>query len=111
MMFFSRCTVLLRTLPNHYTDNSSYTWFALMTPTSMNKFLGNLGKADLYDFKRPEMGKAVQAVNDFQAVSTIIGKDSGNFVAPYGAEAEALINGPWFVSSLQAPPLFISTVP
>ena len=45
--------LLLHTVLEEFSDNSTYTWFPLQTHESMEVFLNKLGIADYYDFSCP----------------------------------------------------------
>ncbi|KAF4610857.1 hypothetical protein D9613_007045 [Agrocybe pediades] len=74
--------LLLRTLPNNFTENSVYTFFPLMTPESMKVHLTKLGVIDQYDLNRPKTRSPQVEVKGHQRVGAIL-KDKESFVAPY----------------------------
>ena len=84
--------LFLRTLPNHFTSDSTYTWFPLMTPESMAKYTQKLGVKDRYDFKRPTAADPVHHVDNYAAVVTAL-KDSKSFRPPYADRVGAVVKG------------------
>ena len=65
--------LLLRGLPGQFTENSTYTWFPLQTPESMQVFLGELGTADRYTFSRPGVSPATATVREYNDVRQVLG--------------------------------------
>ena len=55
--------LFLRTLPDEFTENSTYAWFPLMTPKAMDEVLTELGQKDKYDLVRP---KTTRAAHEFK---------------------------------------------
>lgn len=84
--------LLLRTLPDHFTDNSVYTFFPLMTPASMKVILTKLNILDQYDLSRPTSKAPVITVAGYSDVTSIFG-DKENFISHYAARAEKIIKG------------------
>ena len=84
--------LLLRTLPNHFTDDSVYTFFPLMTPASMKLILTKLDALDQYDLSRPTAKASVITVAGYSDVTNIFG-DKENFTSHYAAKAEKIIKG------------------
>lgn len=84
--------LFLRTLPNHYTSDSTYTWFPLMTPESMAKYTQKLGVRDRYDFTRPGPAKPLHLVDDYPTVAAAL-KDLKNFRPPYADRVGAVVKG------------------
>ncbi|KAF9482553.1 linoleate diol synthase [Pholiota conissans] len=76
--------LLLRTLPNHFTENSVYTFFPLMTPESMKTNLKKLGVINQYDLSRPTPTMPLIKVSGHQRVSSIL-KDVKGFATFYKA--------------------------
>ncbi|TFK65597.1 linoleate diol synthase [Pluteus cervinus] len=87
--------LFLRTLPNHFTENSVYTFFPLMTPDSMKTHLTKLGVADQYDLTRPRAKSATQNISDYGVVAEIL-KQPANWQEPYGLRATRVIRGKGF---------------
>lgn len=83
--------LILRTLPNNFTENSIYTFFPLMTPESMKKYLKKLGVIDQYDISRPKPTSQLVKVVGHSRVSSIL-KDTKNFAAFYKARAEGVLD-------------------
>lgn len=83
--------LLMRALPNHYTADSTYTWFPLMTPDAMQNILTNLGDIKLYSLKRPNPIQAVEEVDDYRDAAQVLGGD--NFGAIYEDRAARVIEG------------------
>jgi hypothetical protein len=84
--------LLLRTLPEHFTENSVYTFFPLMTPESMKVILTKLDLLDQYDLSRPKPKSPVVAIEGHSNVASIL-RDKENFVSPYAARAARIIRG------------------
>jgi hypothetical protein len=96
----SQYLVLLRTLPNHYTANSTFTWFALMTPEAMQDNLTKLGIVKSYSFERPGQTYDPIMVNKFKAAKAIL-QDRVSFGATYGERArEVMPQGTGWVASV-----------
>jgi linoleate 10R-lipoxygenase len=83
--------LLLRCLPGEFSDNSTYTWFPLQTPESMEVFLRNLGTADRYDFKRPSDPVPTVFATEYNDVQQILG--SAQFRQPYGDKGARIVSG------------------
>jgi linoleate 10R-lipoxygenase len=83
--------LILRTLPNNFTENSIYTFFPLMTPESMKKNLKKLGVIDQYDISRPKPTSQLIKVTGHSRVSSIL-KDTKNFATFYKARAEGVLD-------------------
>jgi hypothetical protein len=86
--------LLLRCLPGEFSDNSTYTWFPLQTPESMEVFLRNLGTADRYDFKRPSDPVPTVFATEYNDVQQILG--SAQFRQPYGDKGARIVSGEGF---------------
>ena len=83
--------LILRGLPGEFSDNSTYTWFPLQTPESMEVFLGKLGTADRYDFSRPPDTAPVAIARGYNDVKQIL--SSAQFRQPYGDKGESIVSG------------------
>ena len=83
--------LLLRSLPREFSDNSTYTWFPLQTPESMEVFLGKLGTADRYDFNRPPDPAPIAIAKQYNDVQQILG--SAQFRQPYGDKGARIVSG------------------
>lgn len=86
--------LFLRTLPNHFTENSIYTFFPLMTPESMKANLTNLGVIGQYDLSRPVERSPTVSVNGYARVAAILNDKSGGFSTSYKARATRVLDGP-----------------
>jgi linoleate 10R-lipoxygenase len=83
--------LFLRTLPNHFTENSVYTFFPLMTPESMKINLDKLDVLDKYDLSKPKTREPTQHVHNYTEVNTILSTDS--FATCCADRASQLITG------------------
>ncbi|ESK84894.1 heme peroxidase [Moniliophthora roreri MCA 2997] len=93
--------LFLRTLPNQFSENSSYAFFPLMTPESMKQNLKNLKKSDQYDLVRPVPTPSYQVVSEYSQVGDIL--KSSNFTAPqYQERAHRVIKGKGFFSTAES---------
>lgn len=88
--------LFLRTLPNHFTENSTYTWFPLMTPEAMKVNLANLHMSDKYDPARPTKKAAYVTVKGHSEVAQILA-DEGWFKPSYAKKASNIIPGKGYV--------------
>lgn len=89
--------LLLRTLPNHYAPDSTYTWFPLMTPKAMGRILTNLGDSALYDMGKPAPTMDVPEVRTYSDAAQVLG---GKFNVPYAGRAAHVIKGDGCVLAL-----------
>ena len=64
--------LFMRALPEHYTAESAYTWFPLMTPDAMAKILANLGDSDKYALARPAPAAAPLALAAYRDVAQVL---------------------------------------
>ncbi|KAK7686255.1 hypothetical protein QCA50_010475 [Cerrena zonata] len=87
--------LFLRTLPKHFSHNSTYTWFPLMTPQAMKPILKNLGETQLYDFKRPGVGSDITTVSGYKEVVEIL-RNPEKFVRPRLSTQEEVVHGAGF---------------
>lgn len=46
--------LFIRAFPNHFRENSVYAHYPMVTPTENRKILANMGRADWFDFSRPQ---------------------------------------------------------
>ena len=83
--------LFMRTLPNHYNADSTYTWFPLMTPDAMKTVLAKLGDADIYNMARPSPEQHVTDVSEYRDVGQVL--DSKGFVPLYHGRAALVIKG------------------
>lgn len=86
--------LFMRTLPNHYNADSTYTWFPLMTPDAMKTILAKLGDADIYNMARPSPEQHVTDVSEYRDVGQVL--DSKGFVPLYHGRAALVIKGRGF---------------
>ncbi|KIJ55788.1 hypothetical protein M422DRAFT_152180 [Sphaerobolus stellatus SS14] len=91
--------LFLRTLPEHFTDDSVFTWFPLMTPEAMKENLSKLGVSEKYSFERPGVAPKVQVVESFTAIKDIL-DNNASFTTPYTSRAKDVIESRGFLSSL-----------
>jgi linoleate 10R-lipoxygenase len=84
--------LFLRTLPNHFTENSTYTWFPLMTPEAMQVNLTSLNLINKYDLNRPTSKAPYITVKGHAEIAQILG-DPETFRTPYLARASTVIPG------------------
>jgi hypothetical protein len=87
--------LFLRTLPGEFTANSTFAWFPLQTPPSMQVFLGKLGTADRYSFDRPGVAPVIATAREYNDVRQILG--SNQFRPSYGDKASRVISGEGYV--------------
>jgi hypothetical protein len=88
--------LLLRTLPDHYSENSVYTFFPFMTPDSMQTNLTNIGALDQYDLNRPSIRPQTVTFSDYGHVAQIL-KSTADFDIPYRDHASRVIKGSGYV--------------
>jgi linoleate 10R-lipoxygenase len=88
--------LFLRTLPNHFTDNSVYTFFPFMTPDAMKTHLKEMKVLDQYDLARPKGQSKVKVVTDYVQVAEILSNSAG-FASSYAERAARVINGKGYV--------------
>ncbi|KAF7430838.1 hypothetical protein PC9H_006552 [Pleurotus ostreatus] len=87
-----------RTLPRHYNNNSVYTFFPLMTPESMEKYLPDIGCQGDYDLARPKVAPEEVVTKNYAEVGEILHKKD-EFVPPYAAQAAKIIKGSGFFTA------------
>ncbi|KAF5328311.1 hypothetical protein D9611_014635 [Ephemerocybe angulata] len=87
--------LFLRTLPHHYTENSVYTFFPLMTPGSMKVHLKKLNLLNEYDLSRPKEQSEAIVIKDQDTILATL-KDTTAFSTPYSAKAARIIEGKGF---------------
>lgn len=88
--------LLLRALPGEFTENSSFTWFPLQTPESVEVFLKKLNVAGRYNFHRPGIAPIVGIARDYNDVRQILG--SAQFRPSYGDKAARVASGEGYVT-------------
>lgn len=89
--------LFLRALPNHYTHDSTYTWFPLMTPDAMGSILTNLGDAKKYDLGNPKEFQDHPRVGSYREVASIL-KSPKQFAAAHQARASHIVKGAGYVT-------------
>lgn len=89
--------LLLRGLPGQFTENSSYAWFPLQTPESMEVFLRKLGSDRRYSFNRPSDAPIIATVRSYNDVRQILG--SSQFRPFCGDKAARVVSGEGYVVS------------
>ncbi|KAH9857342.1 linoleate diol synthase [Lenzites betulinus] len=87
--------LLLRTLPDHYTSDSTYTWFPLMTPPVMQGVLKKLGQQDVYAAVRPGGPRPVQVLGTYADVRQVL-KDEAGLRVGFADRAGKLVRGSGF---------------
>ncbi|KAG1767154.1 heme peroxidase [Suillus placidus] len=90
--------LFLRTLPNDYSKDSIYTWFPLVHPESMEKYLKNLGKLDGYDLARPRPSGPTTTVNGYVEVGQVL-KSTDKYVSEYVERAAEVVKGKGFFTA------------
>ncbi|GJE94143.1 linoleate diol synthase-like and cytochrome P450 domain-containing protein [Phanerochaete sordida] len=86
--------LLMRTLPEHYTADSVYTWFPFMTPQAMEEILTNLGDSGLYSMQRPVREEEVVEITGYHDAAQIL--CGGAFVPVTAGRAAEVIKGKGF---------------
>lgn len=84
--------LFLRTLPNHYSKDSVYTWFPLVHPDAMEGYLKNLGKVDGYDAARPKPSEPATTVNGYVEVGQVL-RSTDKYVPEYVERAAEVLKG------------------
>lgn len=84
--------LFLRTLPEHFTENSVYTWFPLMTPESMKVNLTKLDVLEKYDLTRPKLSSSSVNVKGHSEVAKIL-SDAEGFKTHYSKRSSTFIKG------------------
>ena len=94
--------LFLRTLPDEFSENSTYAWFPLMKPKAMDEVLTELGQKDKYDLFRPKTARATHEFKEYGEVSGILGtKDKFRHAFPH--RISKVIHGPGFFLATDAP--------
>ncbi|KAG8827835.1 hypothetical protein FRC18_009804 [Serendipita sp. 400] len=89
--------LLLRTLPEHYPEDSVWTWFSMLTPETMRENLTRLGKNDKYSFDRPLPKTVVTPIEDPSAVLELTGRAGRGLKTTYATRAREIFdNGGYF---------------
>ncbi|KAI6113067.1 heme peroxidase [Pisolithus sp. B1] len=92
--------LFLRTLPGQYNDTSIYTWFPLIHPEAMEKFLKDLGKLDQYTTERPKPISNPVTVTSYVEVGEVL-RDESVFVPDYASRAKEVIKGKGFFAAIE----------
>ncbi|KAK2463514.1 hypothetical protein APHAL10511_004265 [Amanita phalloides] len=87
--------LLLRTLPNNFTENSVYTFFPLMTPDAMKTHLTELRRLSDYDLSRPQSRPHALVVAEYGQIGEIL-QDKDAFTTEYAARAARVVKGKGF---------------
>ncbi|OBZ73945.1 Linoleate 10R-lipoxygenase [Grifola frondosa] len=91
--------LLLRTLPEQYTSDSSYTWFPLMTPEAMEVILTKLGSTDTYDMSRPRTVAPIKEVSEYVDVAQVLVSEDTFNVRHAGRAARVVHGQGFFIAS------------
>lgn len=94
--------LFLRTLPDEFTDNSTYAWFPLMTPQAMDQVLTKLGGKEKYDFVRPQTADRVREFKEYGEVAGIL-QNKDKFRYPFLSRISTVIHGPGFFLATNSP--------
>lgn len=67
----------MRTMPEQFKADSSFTWFPLMTPEAMKIALESLGDVEKYDLNRPDVDAARKRgeVSGYEDVAKVVKGD------------------------------------
>jgi len=95
--------LFLRTLPDEFTENSTYAWFPLMTPKAMDEVLTPLNQKEKYDFKRPGSARGALEFKEYGEVSGILANNEKKFRHPFLHRVSEVIRGPGFFLATDAP--------
>ncbi|KAJ8091181.1 hypothetical protein PM082_004157 [Marasmius tenuissimus] len=90
--------LFLRTLPEQFTNNSTYAFFPLMTPESMKVNLKNLKCSDKYDLERKGPIASFQTVKDYRQIGDIL-KSSAFTTPQYQERVKKVVKGKGFYSA------------
>ncbi|KAI0091665.1 linoleate diol synthase [Irpex rosettiformis] len=88
--------LFMRTLPEQFKADSSFTWFPLMTPEAMKIALESLGDDKKYDLTRPGVDAAGKRgeVSGYEDVAKVLGGDS--FGGVVKGRADRIVHGKGF---------------
>ncbi|KIY53364.1 linoleate diol synthase [Fistulina hepatica ATCC 64428] len=90
--------LILRTLPNDFTDNSVYAFFPLMTPKAMRLILDDKKLTDQYDLARPVKCMPTCKVTGRADIVKIM--DNRSFVTPYELRASKVCSSEYVAKFL-----------
>ena len=95
--------LILRTLPEQFTENSTYAWFPFMTPQAMDEVLTMLGNKDKYDFVR--QAQPTDPVREFKGYGEVHGiiANKDKFRHPFLYRISKVIHGPGFFLATDSP--------
>lgn len=83
--------LFLRTLPEQFSADSTFTWFPLMTPEAMDKILTKLDQKSIYSLSAPSVARPTPEVSTYRDVSQALLSD--NFSVRYSDRAARVISG------------------
>ena len=98
--------LFLRTLPEEFTDNSTYAWFPLMTPQAMGEIFAkpeHKDQKDKYDPVRPKSTRGALEFKEYGEVSGILANKDKKFRHPFLHRVSKVIRGPGFFLATDAP--------
>lgn len=84
--------LILRTLPDQFPSDSTYTWFPLMTPDATKDVLVNLKMPNVYALQRPGPVPPVANVADYRDAAQILSSED-QFSVRYRGRASLVVNG------------------
>ncbi|ORY64342.1 heme peroxidase [Pseudomassariella vexata] len=67
--------LILRAFPQHFEHNSVYAHYPMVIPSENEKILRELGRADIYEFRRPRRLPAQSIIKSPSCVKTILGNN------------------------------------
>ena len=94
--------LFLRTLPDEFTENSTYAWFPLMTPKAMDEVLMPLGQKWKYDLARPKSARGALEFKEYGEVSGIL-VNKEKFRHPFLHRIATVIRGLGFFLATDTP--------
>ena len=94
--------LFLRTLPDQFTENSTYAWFPLMTPKAMEEVLTELDQLDKYDRTRPGTSRGSLEFREYGEIKGIL-ENKEKFDHPFLHRVSKIIHGPGFFLATSAP--------
>ncbi|KAG9027103.1 hypothetical protein FRB95_008123 [Tulasnella sp. JGI-2019a] len=95
------CSLLLRHLPDHYSSESSYTIFPMVTPTAMNSYCLENGTAQNYSFSRPIVQRPVHVISDYS--TAVAALSNPNLVSDVPSDALEVLPGRGYFATLDSP--------
>ena len=93
--------LFLRTIPDEFTDSSTYAWFPLMTPKAMDEILTKAGEKEKYDFVRP---KTADGVHQFKNYGEVVGilQNKEKFRDPFLPRISLVVYAPGFFTASES---------